>query len=766
MATPTRGDNLLDLVLTDLAEVHDAKVGAQVSDHRVVRGRADLSVPRVQMQRRTVYDYKNAAWARIRTEITHTDWSFINAWGVDEATTEFTRILVSILDRFVPKRVLTNDVSTHPWLNERCLDLIRRKRSAEGTPGFLDVAAACSAGILAEYHRYIDRTRVKLQQMRRGSKGWWRLANEIMHRKSASSGVPAFKRDDGTWERTVVGKAELLADVFDARYTLPEASPNMYTWFVRENVRGGFLPIRLRLALRVLRDLSVDSATGPDKLSARFLKECFAVIACPLVRLARRIVSTRRWPQIWVTHWIIPLFKKGSVFLPNNYRGIHLTAQISKVMERMLSALFVPQLSKFAFGQCQFAYRKEHGARDALAIYLLRWILAFNFGNKLGMYCSDVSGAFDRVSAEQLLLKLRSFGLHEDLLGVLRSWLRDRPALVLVGGEQSRRLTLSNMVFQGTVWGPCLWNTFFGDSAWAIRSEGFELVIFADDLNAFKTFALGTPEETIFAEMRSCQAELHQWGVANQVIFDAGKEHMAILSHFEPVGDNFVLLGVDFDPRLSMTKAIHDCVVEVAWKKRTLLRTQRFHTDADLLNLWKAHILSYIEYRTPAWYHACETTIAPLDCCLLSFLRSLSISEFDALMHFNLAPLHSRRDMAMLAVIHRAVLRKGPRAFFEFVRVCPRNLRSSLRLATSRSSRILFEYRDCGNRLEIMRRSLLGLISVYNLLPESIVQHNDVSNFQSALQDLLKQCVSNRGGEWFRMYSPRQFFTRHLLRQL
>ena len=240
VATPTRGDNLLDLVLTDLAEVHNAKVGAQVSDYRVVRGRADLSVPRAQMQRRTVYDYKNAAWARIRTEITHTDWSFINVWGVDEATTEFTRILVSILDRFVPKRVLTNDVSTHPWLNERCLDLIRRKRSAEGTPGFLDVAAACSAGILAEYHRYIDRTRVKLQQMRRGSKGWWRLANEIMHRKSASSGVPALKRDDGTWERTAVGKAELLADVFDARYTLPEASPNMYTWFVRENVRVAF----------------------------------------------------------------------------------------------------------------------------------------------------------------------------------------------------------------------------------------------------------------------------------------------------------------------------------------------------------------------------------------------------------------------------------------------------------------------------------------------------------------------------------------------
>ena len=140
------------------------------------------------------------------------------------------------------------------------------------------------------------------------------------------------------------------------------------------------------------------------------------------------------------------------------------------------------------------------------------------------------------------------------------------------------------MVFQGTVWGPCLWNAFFGDSVWAVRFEGFGVIVFADDLNAFKEYPLNTLVETIEAAMRRCQLELHKWGAANQVVFDAGKEHMAILSHIQPLGENFRLLGVLFDTRLSMSQAINECVAEVSWKTRALVRTQRFHTDSDLLN--------------------------------------------------------------------------------------------------------------------------------------------------------------------------------------
>jgi hypothetical protein len=61
-----------------------------------------------------------------------------------------------------------------------------------------------------------------------------------------------------------------------------------------------------------------------------------------------------------------------SVYDQRNYRGIHLTSQISKVAERVIAALFVPQLiCSGAVGRNQFAYMPERGARDALAQLVL-----------------------------------------------------------------------------------------------------------------------------------------------------------------------------------------------------------------------------------------------------------------------------------------------------------------------------------------------------------------------------------------------------------
>ena len=238
---------------------------------------------------------------------------------------------------------------------------------------------------------------------------------------------------------------------------------------------------------------------------------------------------------------------------------------------------------------------------------------------------------------------------------------------------------------------------------------------------------------------------------------------MAILSHHSPWGENFVLLGVEFDTKLTMQHAVHNCIVAVGWKTRTLLRTQRFYSDAELVNLWKSHILSYIEYRTSAWYHACSTVLAPLDRCLTSFLQSVGIDAVTSLHQFNLAPLHTRRDMAMLGMIHRAVLRQGPAAFFKKFYVQPVHLRHTARFSR-RDFRIVREYRNTGSKLEVMRRSALGLCSVYNLLPANIVALDSVKQFQSALQRLLTRCVTQRGEEWFHMFSPRCDFTFHMLR--
>ena len=97
---------------------------------------------------------------------------------------------------------------------------------------------------------------------------------------------------------------------------------------------------------------------------------------------------------------------------------VHLTAQVSKVVERALLKCYTPFLLKtVSFGPNQFAYTPGRGARDGVAFYTLSWLDALNKGLKVAVYCSDVSGAFDKVAANRLLLKLCNVRL-------LISWLR------------------------------------------------------------------------------------------------------------------------------------------------------------------------------------------------------------------------------------------------------------------------------------------------------------------------------------------------------
>ena len=70
-------------------------------------------------------------------------------------------------------------------------------------------------------------------------------------------------------------------------------------------------------------------------------------------------------------------------------------------------------------------------------------------------------------------------------------------------------------------------------------------------------------------------------------------------------GPNFKILGLNFDCKLTMGDAIDDLVGEMRWRIKSILRAQRYHTVADMINLYKAKVLSYAEYRTAAIYQSC-----------------------------------------------------------------------------------------------------------------------------------------------------------------
>lgn len=73
--------------------------------------------------------------------------------------------------------------------------------------------------------------------------------------------------------------------------------------------------------------------------------------------------------------------------------------------------------------------------------------------------------------------------------------------------------------------------------------------------------------------------------------------------------------------------------------------------------------LSFVEYRTATIYRACDSSLATLDHVRNKLIEAAGMTAVDALVTCKLAPLSSRRDMALLGLIHRMVWGKGPRQF-------------------------------------------------------------------------------------------------------
>ncbi len=325
--------------------------------------------------------------------------------------------------------------------------------------------------------------------------------------------------------------------------------------------------------------------------------------------------------------------------------------------------------------------------------------------------------------------------------------------MVLVSGTRTEEAELKNSVFQGTVLGPPLWNLFYVDASQSVHPKGFTEVVFADDFNSWRAFDVGTAIGEILESCRECQSSLHRWGQANSVKFDPGKESFHVLHRTRGHGDSFRLLGLLFDESLRMCGALSEIGREAGWRLQSVLRPRRFFSQRQTVNLYKSQVLSFIESGTPGYYHAATSCLSPVDRVQRRLLRELGLSEEDALERYRLAPLSSRRDIAMLGLLHRVVLGNVSSQFCSLFPFAPSPPPSRIptRLAVRRHSR---QFVEPAFRTDVLKKSLFGLTVVYKLLPAFVVASKSVTKFQSILQLALRKAAANNVEDWQHLFAP------------
>ena len=122
VAEPTRGNNTLDLIMSDFQEPVEVDVLPPVgkSYHAVVVATFPARVQQEKRTYRTVWRYNQADWNRLRSHFRTTNWSDIITDDPDTSCQQVTATISNAVAQFVPSKAMTTKPSDPKWWTPEC----------------------------------------------------------------------------------------------------------------------------------------------------------------------------------------------------------------------------------------------------------------------------------------------------------------------------------------------------------------------------------------------------------------------------------------------------------------------------------------------------------------------------------------------------------------------------------------------------------------------------------------------------------------------
>ena len=141
---PTRGQYLLDLVMTNLPDCK-IEVLPMIADHQCVLVHVPMRICLNTVTSRWGWIYSQANWPLLRRTLQETDWSFIFRLPLDDAVERFQLTILAEARKCIPMKRFSESKGQHPWLNDLCRHAIAQKHAAEGTLHYMAKRDECSS---------------------------------------------------------------------------------------------------------------------------------------------------------------------------------------------------------------------------------------------------------------------------------------------------------------------------------------------------------------------------------------------------------------------------------------------------------------------------------------------------------------------------------------------------------------------------------------------------------------------------------------------
>ena len=338
----------------------------------------------------------------------------------------------------MPYRFITCRDKDPPWMNSEIKsafrkktryykNFIRRGRCEDDRIALEDVTRHFSELISSSQNSYFSKLAGKLNDPLLAPKAYWSILNRFLGKKKIPLIPPLFL--NGNFVSDFKEKADLFNSFFSKQCTILDNDSTLPAFLPVTNTRLTTFEVHQDNIKEILKSLQTNKAHGWDNISIRMIKLCGDGLATPLCIIFNNCLRSSYYPPVWKKSNVVPVHKKDSKTLMNNYRPISLLPIFSKVFEKIIFNVLYQHLNnKGLLSSEQSGFRPGDSCVAQLISITHEIYQAFDCNPSLevrGVFL-DISKAFEIVWHKGLLFKLEQHGICGNLHSLLRIFLHNR----------------------------------------------------------------------------------------------------------------------------------------------------------------------------------------------------------------------------------------------------------------------------------------------------------------------------------------------------
>jgi hypothetical protein len=352
--------------------------------------------------------------------------------------------------------------------------------------------------------------------------------------------------------------------------------------------------------------LSLSNSVSLDvyNINSTILKLAAPYIVEVLTYLFNECINKCEFPVCLKLSKVVPIFKKGVKKEYGNYRPVSIIPVIAKVFEVLLNNKIIKYFEdNLMFSRDQFGFRPKRGTCDAIVSFMKNCVKGLDDKNKVLGCWYDMSKAFDTISHDILLEKLKCYGFDQSALNLLQSYISGRCQTVYYNGCFSSYLALSSGIPQGSILGPTMFIIYINDLTSAFKNVNVKSYMYADDL-AVQVHCKVTSLVNFI--LHDTNFIIEDWTAANSLCLNTSKTQNMEFSLGNNCShvDNVKFLGVTMQSNVKWNIHI-DVVCKKVAKGIFMIRRLRCYVNMDVLKaIYFAHIHSQLSYGIVVWGHS------------------------------------------------------------------------------------------------------------------------------------------------------------------